>query len=681
MNFLRLFCNVVAAAAFACSIPAPASARFEAVDCWFRADEVFPEYAELWSNVAAKEAAELGPHAGPQKPAGSVHFYVRNRGGSAAGVKDVLVDGISLKQAIAFRKGTGRDVPDAAGYCFSDLNEEQRSAFRRAGAPIWWKCDPESIPPGGFAEITIRLRYLPESGSAGLKVDFSDGTSLEQAVRTSDSRPRIEDICFSPGLDRAYLYVRRPAGCADAPARVIIDGMDVTGRCDISHDPAVGLNVVAARLERPTTRAAFHVFQVAYPACGSATAAVRAWDDEPAYGIWGARPARADETGVAESYVREIAAHNINVQMEMIGSEGVADLLKSDEGQRLMKSLGIRRMISEPGKGRTRNPYAYFLQDEPDARDFYVKDAPAGERLGTTIPVLVAELNEYRRVDPVTPNLVNVDMTFKPDNYRVYGQLTDIFCTDPYYLPRIFQSFTESPSCVSLYTKAAFLLASALEAKAACAPKPLHMILFSTRGGRVKRFSTPQEKRIEFFYSLGAGAKGISYWWYTPGDKAEGCGSDDPDAKMLWREIGLLGAEFGTLSPLIAVSSPADLPLRLAPNLWGKVLLAGNDTLMLILVNDDYACDRLGTSIKPVDNAFAEAVLPGWLEPKDVFEITAAGTGGVSWGKNGSAVKMELGTLEINRVLIVTSDTALRGKLQKLYDSRYAGKVKRLLAE
>lgn len=656
-----------------------AGAGMEMVDCWFRGDRVFAEYNSLWSNVAAKEAAELGPHAGPQQPAGSVHVYVRNVGPSAAAVEDVLIDGISLRRAIAFRKTGEGEVPDAAGVCFSDLTQEERERFRRAGAPIWWKADPESVPPGGFAEVTIRLRFLPASGRVGLNVRFSNGASLEHTAKVSDQRPRIEDICFSPKLDRFYLYAQRPAGSKDSPEKVIVDGKDVTGRCEISHDPEFDVNVIVVTPESPSKRAAFHVFQVLYPSCGSAVAAARAWDDEPAYGIWGARPAKAGETAVAESYIREIAAHNINVQMEMIGSEGVADLLKSDEGQNLMASLGIRRMVAEPGKGRTKNPYAFFLQDEPDARDFYVKDAPAGERLGATIPALIAELNEYRKVDPYTPNFVNVDMTFKPDNYRVYGQLTDIFCTDPYYLPRIFQSFTESPSRVSLYTKATFVLASAIEAKAACAPKPLHMILFSTRGGRVKRFSTPEEKRIEFYYSLGAGAKGISYWWYTPGEKAEGCGSDDPEAKALWKEIGLLGAEFGTLSPLIGRSCPVELPVKLSPNLWGRVLLAGKDTLILVLVNDDYACDRLGTSVKPVENAFAQISLPGWLKAKDVFEIDASGPRDVSWSTLGSGVRLEIGTLEVARAIVVTSDAALRGELGKLYETRYAQKVKGLL--
>ncbi len=681
MRYQALGCILFACVSFVCAPGSSASTNIEIVDCWFREDRVFPEFTELWSNVAAKEAAELGPHSGPQQPAGSVHLYVRNGGASACGVEDIVVNGVSLKRAIAPRKGEDGDASGAAGVHFSDLSDEERAAFRSAGAPIWWKADPETVPPGGFAEITIRLRVLPQAGRIKLGVRFSGGSFVERLVQAKDGRPRIEDICFSRKLDRVYVFVRRPSGGSDAPVQVLMDGRDLTQKSRVSHDPNLSVNVLVLTLPSPLMRDSLHLFQVVYPKSGSAVAAARAWEDEPAYGIWGARPARADELGLAENYLRDIAAHNINVQMEMIGSEGVADLLKSDEGQGLMASLGIRRMVSEPGKGRTRNPYAYFLQDEPDAKDFYVKEVPANERLGSAIPSLVAEINDYRRTDPLTPNLVNVDMTFKPDNYRVYGQLTDIFCTDPYYQPRIFQSFTECPSRVSLYTKATFVLASAIEAKSACAPKPLHVILFSTRGGRVRRFPAPQEKRIELYYALGAGAKGISYWWYTPGEKAEGCGSDDPEAKALWKEIGLLGAEFGVLSSLVARSAPIELSMKLPERVWGRGLLAGDDSLVLLLVNDDYACDRLGISVKPVSGAFAQASLPQWLVPRDVFEIDASGIRGVTWSRVPGGVKAELGTLQVSRAVVITSDPGLRSELQQLYESRYAPKVKSLLEE
>lgn len=656
----------------------PGSAKVEIVDAWYRADQAFPEFNELWMDVSNKEAAELGRHAGPQPLAGSVHVYVRNTGSSPVAIEDVVVEGISLKRAIAPTKSTDKDIAGAASVYFSDLSADERAVFRKAGAPIWWKADPNPIAPGGFAEVTVRLRTAPEVSAPKVEMRLADGSSCKMEVRAEDNRPRIVGICFSPTLDLVHVYVTRPSGVTEAPAKLLIDGDDVTARSEIGHDPKLGMNVISTKLEPPVGRASFHLFQCVYPMCGTASAAVRAWDDEPAYGIWGARPAKADEVQVARDYLQDIADHNINVQMEMIGSEGVADLLKSEEGQKLMESLGIRRMISEPGKGRTKRPYAYFLQDEPDAKDFFVKGIPAHERVGSMIPSLVREANDYRRVDPLTPNLVNVDMTFKPNNYHVYGQLTDIFATDPYYLPRIFQSFNEHPSKTSLYLKATFLLASATVAESACAPKPLHMILFSTRGGRVKRFPTAVEKRIEAYYSLGVGAKGLSYWWYTPAQKAQGCGTDDPEAKALWKEIGLIGAEFGTLGSLINLSCPVELPISASPNLWVRSLVVGQDSLVVLFVNDNYACDRLGTGISAVADARATLTLPKWLTCADAFEVRSTGIGGVKWAVQDGRLDLALGTVDVTRAIVVTSDSSLRGRLQSVYAARFAGNVMKL---
>lgn len=663
------------------ALVAPGFAGVDVVDCWYRADRDFPEYAHMWTNVAEKEAAEMGEHAGPQPLAGSFHLYVKNSGPSAVAVDDVVVEGISLKRAIASNGIKEGQTAGAASVYFSDLTTAERDAFRRVGSPIWWKADPRSISPGGFAEIAVRMRFKPDVVKPELEVRLSDGSSVKAQMVAQDTRPRIMGISYSPTLDAVNIYIERPAGAADAPAKLLIDGSDVTANSVISHDPGFDMDVISTKLGGPSARASFHLFQCLYHKSGMASAAVRAWDDEPAYGIWGGKPVEEHDVQLAKAYLQEIAEHGVNVQMEMIGSAGVMELLKTDEGQQLMASLGIMRAVNEPGKGRTKRPYAYFLEDEPDAKDFYVNGIPAHERVGSMIPSLLDEAERNRSIDPLTPNFVNVDMTFKPNNYYVYGQMGDFLATDPYYQPRIFQSFKESPSLIGLYSKAIFPLASAALAQSACAPRPLHIILFSTRGGRVTRFPTPTEKRIEAYYCLGVGAKGLSYWWYTPGEKAQGCGSDDPDARALWKEIGLIGAEFQTLSPLLAQSCPADVPMKLSPQLWARTLLAGKESMILVVVNDDYACDRLGASYKPIDNAIVEVQLPSWLVPKEAFEISYTGTRDVEWDAADAKLKLGLGKLELTRLIVISADSGLRERLQQRYTQRCSANVARLQAQ
>jgi hypothetical protein len=224
------------------------------------------------------------------------------------------------------------------------------------------------------------------------------------------------------------------------------------------------------------------------------------------------------------------------------------------------------------------------------------------------------------------------------------------------------------------------------------------MVLYAVSGqsgkGLVKfRFPTPEEKRVEVYYALAGGAKQLSFWWYTPappGKKgANGCGSNEPAAKALWKEIGLLGAEFGTISPLIADSCPVELktvanvssgdyPDSEAPYFWTRTLLSGTDTLLLICVNENYVCDRLGTVYTPIDRVDLRTQMPRWLKPVDVFVVTYEGIKDVAW-KMKNALEIHLDKTELTRLIVVTADSGLRQNLQARYNQRYAEKVAKLL--
>ncbi len=206
------------------------------------------------------------------------------------------------------------------------------------------------------------------------------------------------------------------------------------------------------------------------------------------------------------------------------------------------------------------------------------------------------------------------------------------------------------------------------------------------------RFGTPAEKRIEVYYSLAGGAKGISYWWYTPvipskqGDVsgADGVGAarHDGQAAAMWKEMGLLGAEVRTAGPVILQSCPVELETTVSdPTLWPKCLLAGVDTLVLIVVNERYANDRVGTVYKPIDEATVTLQLPSWLEPEAVFDINHEGTQDVSWKVKDSRLDLDLGKVELTRMVVVCKDAKLRAGLQDLYKSKFAAKVARLMAK
>ncbi|MBP7933454.1 MAG: hypothetical protein KA354_02290 [Phycisphaerae bacterium] len=59
--------------------------------------------------------------------------------------------------------------------------------------------------------------------------------------------------------------------------------------------------------------------------------------------------------------------------------------------------------------------------------------------------------------------------------------------------------------------------------------------------------------------------------------------------------------------------------------LWVRSLLVGDEALVVLVVNDNMASDRLGTIIRPVQKAVLGIQVPGWITPADVFDIAANG--------------------------------------------------------
>ncbi|UCF47675.1 MAG: hypothetical protein JSU89_10945, partial [Myxococcales bacterium] len=147
-------------------------------------------------------------------------------------------------------------------------------------------------------------------------------------------------------------------------------------------------------------------------------------------------------------------------------------------------------------------------------------------------------------------------------------------------------------------------------------------------------------------------------------------GVSTPAANALWREIGLLGAEIRTAAPLLVKSCPATLPLQPTAGVWVRSLLVGSDTLVLLAVNDQYYNDQTGCHYTPVSNATVAVTLPTWLQLPTAFEITAGGLKDVSTQSNGSQLQLNLGTLNVTRMIVVTKNAQLRTTLQRRHDQQ-----------
>ena len=683
---LNLKCSLVLCVllALCCTLTeTPAAPSAETGAAYF-SDKPFPQFMYLWQEGWRLKDSEGNKliYARPDMPLGGYAFvYYRNTGKEAVKITDLMIEGIKLSEGLGVtHKPRSLEERYGSSILLSKLPKDQIELLKSAGAPVWWKAEPQELAPGAIGEIVVRLRRDPQIEKLNIGIVTDEGV-IEAVVQTSQQQPRFTTISFTPELDTVYLYASHPM-CGMKPTKIFLDGKDVTQISSVVSDDSLDTAPIVIKLSKPLDWMSYHNFKAMYPDGSAAVAGIRAWGREMVYGMWGASLGRGEDEEVGRRYLTDWAEHNINVHMGMPSGAGT-DFFRSDEGWEFCESIGIDRMTRWIVEGR--QPAFFFLMDEPDAHDAGTDEVRATERLGSLGQHLVTWADVLRRHGPDTPILLNIDNTYKPENWYMYHQLPDIPCIDPYYPEQLDYVYRTEPGKLSAHTKPTYVYAVSAISQSSGQPKPLHAILCSTKyfdaQGYEGRFPTPEEKRMEVYYAIAAGAKGLSYWWFSPDRYCRGCGEDDPDARALWKEIGLLGAEVRTAGPIITRSCPATLEMKATPRLWVRSLLSGLDTVAIIVVNDDVACDRAGTVFKPVEQAAVTVTLPSWIKARDVLEITYDGIKDVQWKDIGSQVSLDLGSVELTRFILITSDAELRNRLQALYETDYAHNVASLTAE
>lgn len=648
----------------------------------YHADTPFPQFMYLWQEGwSLKDAnGDKVIYAKPDMPLGGYVFvYYRNTGTSPLKVTDLTLQGVKLSEGIGVTDKPERaEDKFGASVLLSKLPKDKIEVLKSAGFPVWWKPEPRTVPPGGVGEIVIRMKRNPSIPKLSVGV-VTDRGVIPTAVSVKQIQPRFDTIAFSPDLRTVYLYaVHRKPGMK--PSKVFLDHKEI--KSVIASDKSLNASPIVIKLPSPLAWMSYHNFRAAYPDGSFAIAGIRAWGRNLVYGMWGASLDGGESEVMARKFLTDWAAHNINCSMGMVSGPG-RDFYQSDKGWDWCESIGIGRMTTwDTGPHK---PVFFFVQDEPDAHDFGTGALEPTDRLGSLGQWLVGWDECLRDQEPATPLLLNIDNTYKPENWYMYHQLADIPCVDPYYPEQLDYVYRSEPGKLASHTKPTYVYGVSTISQSSCRPKPLHVILCSTRyrdgKGYEGRYPTPEEKRMEAYYAVAAGAKSLSYWWFSPDTYCQGCGAHEPAAEALWKEIGLLGAELRTAGPVIARGCPASLPVTASPRLWVRTLISGTDTVELVVVNDDVLCDRVGTVVKPVEKASAAVGIPSWLTPADAFEVTCEGIKDVTWKRTGSKVTLDLGTVNVSRFVLVTSDAGLRSRLQVIYEKQFAANVHALLSE
>jgi hypothetical protein len=643
---------------------------------WF-ADKAFPEFMPLWQegwSFKGEDGLKL-VYAKPDMPLGGYAFvYFKNTGGSPVTVNDLTIDGIKMSEALA--KNWEPEKPEQRFDCsllISKLPKDQINKAMDLGWPAWWMPEPQTIEPGAQGEIRIRMHRVPKPGELKVGIVTDKGTFNATVVRDK-LQPQFGTIGFNKELDRVYLYPRHPR-VGVKPSKVFIDGKDVTASSTITTDAANPLSAIVVRVDPPIKMMTYHQFRVEYADGLAAQAGIRAWGHEMVYGMWSNSDRSQDPEASLKAFIDDYALHNINCVMPFVVGQA-RKYFDSEAGWDYCESKGVGRMTMWPAK--THPETLLFAQDEPDATDANFQEVPPDKRLGGCGQWLVMWSKMLRDRAPQTPVLLNIDNTYKPENWYMYHQLPDVPCVDPYYTEQ--QDYVDfgDPYYYQFHTRPTYVKAVATISQSSCQPKPLHVILLScpyTTDTYKGRLATPEEKRMEVYYSIASGAKTMSYWMFP-----SGLDNDTPPAKALWSEIGLMGAEVRTAGPIIMSSCPVDLTTKANKFLWVKTLLSGNDTVAVITVNENVACDRVGTIVRTCKNSHIAVSMPSWLTPKDAFEITSDGIKDLDWSQDSGNVTLNTGDIYISKFVIVTANPNLRGQLQDRYQKMFADNVAKLKA-
>lgn len=683
----RVWPLLLAGVALARALPAP-GADLHATSAAFVPDREFPHLirycVEGWS--LRDELGYTRQYAEEVRPGAVLHLFLQNRSRQPISITRVLLDGIDLSRHLAPRPShQERGGVHAASFLLNDAATTPpavRDRLEALGAPLWYQVRPNPVPPGGFTEVMVRLRRLPRVRH--LKLGAASAAGETATATLSPARPaavRIAAVNFGEGIGSLFLYLRREDGREFTLQSVHLDGTEVALPAHAPRHSFHGFLPVVVPLKPAWEFGSFHHIQATSRDGAVAATVLRARDPFFALGMWGYR----NRGSTVEEQARDTSAafrdHLFNTHMGMAGRQ--TGYLESKAGLQMLQEMGLRLMARTPDADTMRHPnlYARFLMDEPDAQDYSVDQLPPERRLGSFAQGLVERQQEWTTRDPRSLILLNVNLTYKPENWLVYGQLPDILCLDPYYQGVLHGILRGHPGRYEAFSHPYFVYAASEIARWASEPRPFHVILNSVfhvdreDPKRSFRYGTPEEKRIEFYYALAAGAKGISYWWFTPYGEYRGCGSDEPEAQAMMREQARLNAEARALEPLLATACPgaasglkADPFTTAAPQwLMVRTLFVGTDVALILLINRDHLSDRIGTLYQPIPKARVTFQAPPWLQPTHAFRLAGGGVSPVALSRSEAGYVAPLENIELTEGLLLTTNPALADEVRARY--------------
>ncbi len=635
----------------------------EVLGVQYQQDNPYPEY-QCWYRYGNYPTTCHSTYVGA-----NAHVFLKNTGASSVTISDVSL-GVHSLNNILKRDATLRDTASI----YYKWSEPPQDVFDM-GEPVWYRADPNPIPAGGVARVVVRLRLVPVTAPISLSIATSAGT-VNASIPVNASDPVLASVGFSADRTKVYLHWRRSGGAA--PASVWLDGTNVTALTTTVSDPAMDFAASVFLLAAPLGKMSYHVYQGVYADGKKATGSLRTWVNRFLHGTWGVKEIPDNDNAAAQAWIDSCEDRGVNCYVNN-SSGGLQDYMGTAGGQAYAEAHDYG-YVKDSSWGN--NPRMWFIDDEPDLEEGNIACKTTGSGLrvpcnsihfaGILGMVMLERGEVLRAKNPLVPTTINVDGNFKPDGWYAYGQLTDVMMMDSYYEQE--QAGRDGTPGAALFTKPTSIYAASIATTTAAEPNPMHMILYSCEykdgNDKIWPFAAPANKRIQVYYALAGGAKGLAYWWFKSGYPFNGLNDWGPEAQALWNEIGRLGNEIKTAQPLLVTGHPVSVPLTPSANVWTRALASGTDTMVVFAVNDNFYIDQAGTHLTPVPNATVTVTLPSWMQSSPTaFEVSVGGLKPVNTQVNGNQLQLNLGTLQVTKMIVLTKNPNLLSTLQQRYDT------------
>ncbi len=522
------------------------------------------------------------------------------------------------------------------------------------GYALWYRIRPDRIPGGGMAEVIITLEK-PLERPASVSIATTEGDKLDCLARSEGQPIWLQSVSFSPDLRTIDIYTRWQSADQTASLRsVLLDGKDVSRFA--SPWPSAssrGLAWTRVSLPAPLPRGSFHTVEVIDSTGRSTGDQVRAIPAALRIGVYG---------GLDPAHIADYAAHGINhyigfgaispANLDELGKHGISASAKFVREPLADRAAGkvVSFDIAKAGEALTpveRKPafIAHHLVDEPDVADYH-----GGRRPGITAPELLRRQRFVERTDPSRFTFVQIDNTFRPENYRIYGEVADISAAHRYSLG----SYLSSEAGAKTARQVPFLedLVQTLQRfRMATQPRPFEMVtqFFNLGPSRSGRAPTPEEMRLQCYAMISQGAKGVHHYIHS----ASGGGGEGGRDRRLWDSMTGLHAELSRIALLVATGTPAPAEWVTAdsPQVMASALVCG-ERLLVVLINKNHRSALESFTCQPIGKTQIAIQLPPWIRGKDLH-ITTPGRRPVGGRDDNGVFRFVVDELQVAEAFVI----------------------------